>query len=178
MCLCPTVLRCCRHHEGGRHGHAIGSQISHSWNCCMCSRRCFLSTRHCKSSPAGKLVRRHVHVCVCVCVCVQIRKTKYVFLFCQQNAGQYDNTKMAYKAYQNVEKFKYLRKTLPNQNCMHKEIKSSLKSGNACYHSVRDILSSFLPSRSIKIKIQYMELHFCVFCMGVKLGPSHHKYVF
>jgi hypothetical protein len=93
---------------------------------------------------------------------------------CQQNAGQNDNTKIANKSFQNVEKFKYLMKTLPNQNYMHKEIKSSLKSGNACYHSVRDILPSFSPSRSIKIKMQYMELYFCVFCMGVNLGPSHY----
>jgi hypothetical protein len=54
---------------------------------------------------------------------------------------------------------------------MHKEIKSNIKSGNAFYHSVWDILSSFSLSRSIKIKMQYVELYFCVFCMGVKLGP-------
>jgi hypothetical protein len=112
-------------------------------------------------------------------VCVCVRKTKYVFVSCQQNAGQNDNTKIADKSFQNVEKFKYLRKTLPNKNCMHEEIKSILKSGNACYHSVWDILSSFSPSRSIKIKMQYMELYFCVFCMGVKLGTLHYsKYVF
>jgi len=70
-------------------------------------------------------------VCVCVCVYVQIRKTKYVFLSCQQNAGQNDNITTANQSFQNVEKFKYLRKTLPNKNCMHKEIKSSLKSGYA-----------------------------------------------
>lgn len=62
---------------------------------------------------------------------------------------------------------------------MHEEIKSSLKSGNACYHSVWDILFSFSPSRNIKIKMQYMELYFCVFCTGVKLGLSHYgKHVF
>lgn len=62
---------------------------------------------------------------------------------------------------------------------MHKEIKSSLNSENACYHSLWDILSSFSSCRRIKIKIHYIELYFCVFCMGVKLGPSHYgKYVF
>ena len=34
------------------------------------------------------------------------------------------------------------------------EIKSRLKSGNACYHSVQNILSSSLLSKNIKIKIR------------------------
>jgi hypothetical protein len=33
------------------------------------------------------------------------------------------------------------------------KIKSRLKSGNACYHSVQDLLSSSLLSKSVKIKI-------------------------
>jgi len=41
-----------------------------------------------------------------------------------------------------VEKFKYLRTTLTNQNDIHAEIKSRLNSGNACYPSVQNILSS------------------------------------
>jgi hypothetical protein len=36
---------------------------------------------------------------------------------------------------------------------MHKEIKSRLNSGNACYHSVKSLLSSCLLSRNIKVKI-------------------------
>ena len=36
---------------------------------------------------------------------------------------------------------------------MHDEIKSKLKSGNACYHSVQNLLSSSLLSKRIKIKI-------------------------
>jgi len=43
--------------------------------------------------------------------------------------------------------------TLANQNSVRKEIKSRLKSGNACYHSVENILSSSLLSKNIKIKI-------------------------
>ena len=36
---------------------------------------------------------------------------------------------------------------------MKEEIKSRLKSGNACYHSVQNILSSSLLSKNLKIKI-------------------------
>jgi len=43
--------------------------------------------------------------------------------------------------------------TLTNQNSIQEEIKSRLKSGTACYHSVQNLLSSRLLSESIKIKI-------------------------
>ena len=52
-----------------------------------------------------------------------------------------------------VEEFKYLGMTLTNQNSMQEEIKSRLKSGNACYHSVQNLFSSSLLSRNLKIKI-------------------------
>jgi hypothetical protein len=42
---------------------------------------------------------------------------------------------------------------LTNQNSIQEEIKSRLKSGNACYHSVQNILSSSLLSKNIQIKI-------------------------
>ena len=40
-----------------------------------------------------------------------------------------------------------------NENFLHEEIKSRLKSGNAYYHSVQILLSSCLLSTNIKIKI-------------------------
>ena len=43
--------------------------------------------------------------------------------------------------------------TLTNQNSIPEEIKSRLKSGNACYHSVQNLLSSRLLSKNVKIKI-------------------------
>jgi len=47
----------------------------------------------------------------------------------------------------------YVGATLTNQNSIQEEIKSSLKSGNACYHSVHNLLSSSLLSKNLKIKI-------------------------
>jgi hypothetical protein len=46
-----------------------------------------------------------------------------------------------------------LEKWLTNQNCIHEEVKSTLNSGNACYHIVQNLLSSQLLSKTIKIKI-------------------------
>jgi len=50
------------------------------------------------------------------------------------------------------EQFKYLVTTLTNQNSIQEEIKSRLKSGNACYHSVQNSFSSSLLSKNLKIK--------------------------
>jgi len=52
-----------------------------------------------------------------------------------------------------VEEFKYLGTTLTKQNSIQEEIKSRLKSGNACYHSVQKLLSPSFLSKNVKIKI-------------------------
>ena len=51
-----------------------------------------------------------------------------------------------------VEEFKCLGTTLTNQNSIAEEIKSRLRSGNACRHSVQNILSSRLLYKYLKIK--------------------------
>ena len=53
-----------------------------------------------------------------------------------QNSGLSHNLKIDNISFERVEEFKYLRTTLTNQNSIQEEIKSRLKSGNACYHSV------------------------------------------
>jgi hypothetical protein len=52
-----------------------------------------------------------------------------------------------------VEGLKYLGTVLTDQNSTNEEIKSRLKSGNACYHSVQELLSCSLLSKNTKIKI-------------------------
>jgi hypothetical protein len=52
-----------------------------------------------------------------------------------------------------VEQLKHLSTTLTDGIFIQEEIKSRLKSGNACYHSVQNILSSRLLSKYIKIRI-------------------------
>jgi len=53
--------------------------------------------------------------------------------------------------FERVEEFKYLGTTLINQNSIAEEIKSRLRSGNACYHLVQNLLSSRLLSKNLKI---------------------------
>jgi hypothetical protein len=46
----------------------------------------------------------------------------------------------------------YLGTTITNQNLIQEEIKRRLNSGNACYHSAQNLLSSRLLSKNIKIR--------------------------
>jgi len=70
-----------------------------------------------------------------------------------QNAERSQNIKIYNSSFERLEPFKHLGSTLTNQNFIQEEIKSRLKSGNACYRSVQDLLSSSLLSKNIKIKI-------------------------
>jgi len=76
-----------------------------------------------------------------------------MFMSREQNAGRIQNIKTDNNSFEMVEEFKYLGTTLTNQNSIQEEIKSRLKSGNACYHSVQNPLSSSLLSNNIKKKI-------------------------
>jgi hypothetical protein len=57
-------------------------------------------------------------------------------------------------AFENVAQFRYLETTVTNKNLIRKEIKRRLNSGDCCYHSVQNILSSRLLSKNVKINIQ------------------------
>jgi hypothetical protein len=84
---------------------------------------------------------------------VNAEKTKYMVMSRNQNAGHNHNVKIDNKSFERVEEFKYLGTTLTNRYSIHEEIKSRLKSGNACYHSVQNLLSSRLLSKNTKIMV-------------------------
>ena len=65
-----------------------------------------------------------------------------------QNARQNNS-----KSFERAEQLKYLGTALTNQNFIQEEIKSRLKKGNVCYHSLQHLLSSSLLSKLIKIKV-------------------------
>jgi len=58
-----------------------------------------------------------------------------------QDAGRSQSIKIDNKSFERLEEFKYLGTILMHQNFIQEEIKSRLKSGNACYHS----MFAFLP---------------------------------
>ena len=72
---------------------------------------------------------------------VSADKTKYMAMSRDQNAGRIHSVR--------VEKFKFWGTILAYQNSIPKEIKSRLRSGNACYHSVQNVLSSRLLSKNL-----------------------------
>jgi hypothetical protein len=60
---------------------------------------------------------------------------------------------------------------LTDQNDIYDEMKSRLNSGNACYYSIQNLLSSRLISKNLKIKI-YKTVILPVCSMGATLGLS------
>jgi hypothetical protein len=58
-----------------------------------------------------------------------------------------------------------------NQNSVQEEIESRLKSGNACYNLVQNLLTSSLLSKNIRIKV-YRSIILPVLC-GCETWHSH-----
>jgi hypothetical protein len=71
-------------------------------------------------------------------------KTKYMIMSRHPNSGQNQNIRIANESFEKVATFKYLGKTLTNQNDIPDELKRRLNSGNACYYLVQNLLSSCL----------------------------------
>jgi len=84
---------------------------------------------------------------------VYAEKTKYMDMSSDQNASQNHNIKIDNKSFERVEQFKYLGTTLKNHNSIQEERTNRLKSGNACYHLVQNLLSHSLLSKNTKLKI-------------------------
>ena len=80
---------------------------------------------------------------------VNTDKTKYTVMSGDKNAGRSHNMKIDSSSLEILEDFKYLGTTLTHQNSLQEEIKSRLKSGNACYHSVQNFLSSSFLSKNL-----------------------------
>jgi hypothetical protein len=70
-----------------------------------------------------------------------------------QNAFQDRDIKLGNRSFENVSQFKYLGATVTNQNLIQEEIERRLNSGNACDHSVQNLLSSRLLSKNVKVRI-------------------------
>jgi len=77
----------------------------------------------------------------------------YMVMSRDQNTGRIHSVRIDNSTFERMEDFKYLGTSITNQNSVSEEIKSRLRSGNACYHSVQNILSSRLLSKNLKIKI-------------------------
>jgi hypothetical protein len=78
---------------------------------------------------------------------VNVEKTKYMLVSRYQNAGQTREIEIGNRSFENMSQFKYLGTTVTNQSFIQEEIKRKLNSGNACYHSVQNLLSSRLLSK-------------------------------
>jgi hypothetical protein len=70
-----------------------------------------------------------------------------------QIAGRIQNIKFDNNSFESVDEFKYLGRTLTNQNSIVDEIKRRLISGSVCFLSAQNILFSRFLSKNIKIKI-------------------------
>jgi hypothetical protein len=70
---------------------------------------------------------------------------------CNHNADQNRDIKMGNRSFGNVSQFKYLGTTATNQVLIQDAINRRLNSCNACYHSVQNILVSYLLLKNVKI---------------------------
>jgi len=67
---------------------------------------------------------------------VSADKTKYMVMSRDQNARRIHSVRTDNSTFESLEEFEYLGTTLTDQNSIAEEIKSRLRSGSACCHSV------------------------------------------
>jgi hypothetical protein len=60
--------------------------------------------------------------------------------------------KIADRYFENEAQFIYLETITTDQKRIQEEIKRRLNSGNVCYHSVQNLLSSRLLPKNVKVK--------------------------
>ena len=70
-----------------------------------------------------------------------------------QNAGRSQYVKIDDISFKMVDDFKRVGKTSTDRNSVHEKIQRSWNSGNACYHSVQNLLTSMCCS-----KLRYTEV--------------------
>ena len=75
---------------------------------------------------------------------VNADKTMYVVMSRDQNARRRHNIRMDNISFERVEECRYLGTSLTHRNSLQEEPKSRLKLGNACCHSMQNLLSSSL----------------------------------
>jgi hypothetical protein len=78
--------------------------------------------------------------------------TPNMLVSCHQNAGQNQDIQLANRSFGGVSQFKYFGTTIKNKNLIQEKIKRRLNSGNACYHSVQNLLCSHLLLKNVKIE--------------------------
>jgi len=83
---------------------------------------------------------------------VNTDKTKYMVMSRDQNARLRHSIKTDNSSFERVEQFKYLGTTITNQNSIQENIKGRLKSGNASYHMVQNLLSSRLLPKTPRLR--------------------------
>jgi hypothetical protein len=84
---------------------------------------------------------------------------KYILLSRHQNSGTDHDMKIGNKTFENIAQFKYLGTAVTNQNVVQEEIKWRLNSGNACYHSVHNLLPYHLLLKRKNYNIEDYNFH-------------------
>jgi hypothetical protein len=82
---------------------------------------------------------------------VNTDKTKCMLLSRHRNGGRNHDIKISDRCFENVAQLKYLGTTVTNRNLIQEQIKRRLNSGNACYNSGLNLLSSCPPRYMIYI---------------------------